>query len=113
MNIQEYRKWRHTYSSYDTNYPCEEFLEVQGKDMRKHLALSGLACEAAEALGVLHKDLRNRRAKSYDKIKDELSDVWWYLNMCLDEFNLTLEELSEYNKRKLDERNTKENWPSL
>ena len=52
----------------------------------------------------LKKQWRKKTPIDLTKAKDEASDVWWYLNMCLDEFNWTLEELSKYNKEKLDAR---------
>lgn len=103
MDINEYRDWRPTYSLYEKNLTGLD--DVNGLQLRQFLALTGLVSEATEAMSVLHKDFRNSRPIRLDKIKDELSDVWWYFNMCLDEFDLTLNELSEYNKNKLDERN--------
>lgn len=105
MTPEEYRKWRPTYSAYDRNYSSDDGYVIS--DFRKFLALSGLALEASEAQGVAHKDYRNDRPLNLEKIKDELSDVWWYFNMCLDEFDLTLDELSVHNKQKLDKRNDK------
>jgi hypothetical protein len=108
MSVQEYRNWRPTYSSYNITFPEDgpPIREVFHDEFRQFLALSGLSCEASEAQSVMHKAFRKGVKPDYSKVKDELSDVWWYFNMCLDEFNLTLEELSAYNKEKLDARNS-------
>lgn len=107
MNIQEYRNWRPTYSLYEPNWGVKDYEtnEVSGKQMNRFLATSGLALEAAELHAVMHKAMRKRAPEDLAKAKDEASDVWWYLNKVLDDFGWTLEELSEYNKEKLDKRN--------
>ncbi len=113
MTPEEYKKWRPTYSKYEKNYPVEldmnvPFPQISGvgnKTMTQFLATTGLASEAAELMSVTHKAFRNKSSIDMDKAKDEASDVWWYLNMCLDAFGWTLEELSEHNRAKLDERN--------
>jgi len=108
MTPEEYRAWRPKYSLYEKNYPEGSGFSVRGitgEEVLQFLAVSGLATEASELQGVIHKAWRKKAPVDLLRAKDEMSDVWWYLNMCLDVFGWTLEELSDYNKAKLDTRN--------
>lgn len=107
MNIQEYRNWRPTYSAYEVNWSKNEIHTVSGEHMNRFLATTGLVCEASELMSVIHKSARKVSSIDLAKAKDEASDVWWYFNKILDDFGWTLEELSQYNKEKLDARNQK------
>lgn len=109
MNIQEYRNWRPTYSLYEKNYVKGDSKTTWNTSfdnilINQFLATTGLAAEASELMAVVHKAMRKRVPVDLLKAKDEASDVWWYLNKVLDDFGWTFEELSEYNKNKLDER---------
>lgn len=103
MDIQEYRNWRPTYSVYELQYPIEA---GYGNDqLNCFLGCTGLVSEASELMSVVHKAYRKGTKVDFLKAKDEASDVWWYFNKILDDFGWTLEELSQYNKEKLDSRN--------
>lgn len=105
MTPEEYRKWRPTYSLYEKNYIPGNHSEIENTKLNQFLAVSGLATEASELQAVIHKAFRKNGPVDLAKAKDEASDVWWYFNKILDDFGWTLEELSDYNRAKLDERN--------
>lgn len=68
----------------------------------------GLAEEAGEVAGLMKRVLRNfpkdRVATSKENFTDELGDVLWYLTACCISHDITLEEVWEYNKKKLKKR---------
>jgi len=71
----------------------------------------GLAGEAGEVANVVKKIQRDFGGNLTDEIrarlKDELGDVLWYISACADELGLTLEEVAEFNVKKLAERHKK------
>ena len=68
----------------------------------------GLAGEAGEVANLVKKIQRDFGGKLTDeirlKLKDELGDVLWYISACGDELGLTLEEIAEFNIKKLAAR---------
>ena len=68
----------------------------------------GLAGEAGEVANIVKKIQRDFDGEITDdirgKLKDELGDVLWYISACADELGLTLEEIAEFNVRKLAAR---------
>jgi NTP pyrophosphatase (non-canonical NTP hydrolase) len=68
----------------------------------------GLAGEAGEVANIVKKIQRDFGGKLTDeirlKLKDELGDVLWYISACGDELGLTLEEIAEFNIKKLAAR---------
>ncbi len=71
----------------------------------------GLAGEAGEVANVVKKIQRDFGGKLTDeirlKLKDELGDVLWYISACADELDLTLEQIAEFNVKKLAQRHKK------
>lgn len=74
----------------------------------RDMLFMGLAEEAGEVAGIGKRILRG-----YDKDKtvatpehlcEELGDVLWYLAGIADGFDLTLDDIWEYNRKKLEER---------
>lgn len=68
----------------------------------------GLAGESGEVVEVLKKILRNNNgvptAEFVEKLKYELGDVLWYLDILCSEFGFTLEQVAELNVKKLESR---------
>jgi NTP pyrophosphatase (non-canonical NTP hydrolase) len=71
----------------------------------------GLAGEAGEVANIVKKIQRDFGGKLTEeirlKLKDELGDVLWYISACADELGLTLEQIAEFNVKKLAERHKK------
>lgn len=75
-------------------------------DMVRQILLTGLAEETGEVLGLRKRELRGyeKDKGAWDRYPDELGDVLWYLTACCFAFGTSLEEIWEYNKKKLNER---------
>lgn len=75
--------------------------------LRTNIAL-GLAEEAGEVAGLMKRVLRNfpqdRKRTTKENFIDEMGDVLWYLTACCAVQGTDLEEIWEYNKKKLKER---------
>lgn len=75
--------------------------------LRTNLAL-GLAEEAGEVAGLMKRVLRNfpqdRKRTTKENFIDEMGDVLWYLTACCAAQGTNLEEIWQYNKKKLKER---------
>ena len=71
----------------------------------------GLAGEAGEVANIVKKIQRDNGGIVNDeirgKLKDELGDVLWYISACADELGLTLNEIAEFNVRKLAKRHNR------
>jgi len=98
MTPEDYRAWRPKYDKYGREYP-------DNPEIQRRAALIGLAAEVGELLGLVQKGIRKNIEIDKDKVLDELGDVWWYFNKTLDAFYLSLDQVSDFNKKKLDERN--------
>ncbi len=68
----------------------------------------GLADEAGEVLGKIKKLYRDRGGEVTDEfrreLEKELGDVYWYLAVLADAFDLRASEIAEGNLRKLADR---------
>jgi NTP pyrophosphatase (non-canonical NTP hydrolase) len=68
----------------------------------------GLAGEAGEVANIVKKIQRDHdgvlKAEIREKLKDELGDVLWYISACAEELDLTLNEIAEFNVKKLAKR---------
>lgn len=74
----------------------------------RDMTLMGLAEEAGEVLGIAKREKRNL-PKDADRTKkscmvEELGDVLWYLTAVCVSYNITLNEIWEENKKKLEDR---------
>jgi NTP pyrophosphatase (non-canonical NTP hydrolase) len=106
MKIEDYGKWRPTYSKYECKDkdrgPCNPAAEFSP---HKTASIVGLAAEAGELLGLVQKAIRKRVPLDRMKVIDELGDVFWYMNYVMDAHGITFDELTDFNKKKLDDRN--------
>lgn len=64
----------------------------------------GLDGEAGEVIDVVKKYLYQGHELNTDKIKDELGDVLWYINLIANAINISLEEIAKCNIDKLEKR---------
>lgn len=74
----------------------------------KSIMISGLAEEAGEVAGLFKRELRDfekdRARCTTEKYVEELGDVLWYLVGVAYTHGITLEEIWDYNVKKLEER---------
>lgn len=74
---------------------------------RLEAGLLGLVEEVGELSSPINKSLRKTgkaENASYEKLRGELSDIVFYLNLVMHELNITYEELINYNYSKLTAR---------
>lgn len=64
----------------------------------------GLCGESGEFIDMVKKVLGHGHDMDLDKAIGELGDVFWYLTALCDWFGFTLQEVAEWNVRKLQER---------
>jgi NTP pyrophosphatase (non-canonical NTP hydrolase) len=64
----------------------------------------GLAGEVGELLNKIKKIARDNATPSREEILSELGDVLWYLSELARRFDISLEEVAEYNLKKLEDR---------
>lgn len=96
MTFEEYKKWQPTLASYQLN-------NFNERD-RKSQAIKEMVSEAGEVLSILTKADRKNKDIDREKIIDEVGDTFWGLTGILNEFNISLEELMDYNHKKLTDR---------
>jgi NTP pyrophosphatase (non-canonical NTP hydrolase) len=98
MQINDYQQWTLTTSVYpgagEHNLPEGIYLTL------------GLASESGEVAGKLKKFLRGDKPDP-EGFLSELGDVLWYLARLCDNIGITVEELADYNYKKLEERKAK------
>lgn len=80
---------------------------VDGGDLNL-LAYVGLVEECGEVMGIVKRILRqgpNDAARcTREHLVEELGDVLWYFAMVCNQEGISLDEIWEYNRRKLEER---------
>lgn len=97
---------------------CDIFMEFQPKyakytswdnekykDERREQAIREMVSEANEVFDIVTKVRRHENHIPRARVVDELSDVLWGLVGIMNEFDISWEELIEFNINKLDERN--------
>lgn len=90
---------------------CKQIVrDYQGRpeDEVKMMLHLGLAEEAGEVAGLAKRVLRNfpkdQERVTREKFIEELGDVLWYLAACSSSLGIDLEEIWDYNIKKLKER---------
>lgn len=77
-------------------------------DGLKTMAYMGLAEETGEVCGLVKRELRgyprDLEKATRKHFVEELGDVLWYLAMCCTVEGTSLDEIWEYNRKKLEER---------
>jgi NTP pyrophosphatase (non-canonical NTP hydrolase) len=93
MNFDKYQEL----ASRTANSDLTEFLEVSNYAL-------GLVSEAAEVTDQIKKELFHGHIPDREKVKDELSDVMWYMSNLSNKYGLTLKEIAVHNIDKLKRR---------
>jgi len=71
----------------------------------------GLSGEAGEVANLIKKGIFHNHGLDYMAVKDELSDVLWYLASLCSSLGYSLDDVAEYNLEKLRKRYP-EGWSS-
>lgn len=100
MNFEEYKKWQPKYAAYN------KWIEDKYKDERREQAIREMVSEANEVMDIVTKVRRNEQHIPRARVLDELGDTLWGLVGVMNEFDMTLEEVIEYNYNKLTARNS-------
>ena len=95
MNINEYQKWTMSTAVYPG-------AGEQGLKECVYLTL-GIASEAGEVAGKLKKFVRGDQPDP-EGFLSEMGDVLWYLARLCDNIGITMEDLADYNYKKLEAR---------
>jgi len=109
MTNEEYQVWSKSTAKYPQSFVDQQ---LDGDDWKPRTfpfyLLLGLCGECGEVTEIFKKFARrgveelNQEEK--DKVKLELGDVLWYFTQIATELGLTLSEIMEANKHKLEER---------
>ncbi len=67
-------------------------------------ALLGLSSETGELVQLFKKEILYNKEVSKEDVKDEAGDVLHYLIRILNYYHLTLDEVMDYNMKKIKER---------
>lgn len=97
--IDKYKEWQPGYAAYN------KWDKIYSED-RKLQAIMEMVGEAGEVLQVATKANRKDTNIPREKIVDELGDTLWGLVGVMNEFNISFEELCEFNIEKLTKRNS-------
>lgn len=100
MKFKDYRAWRPTYSQYEQNYSAD------ASTVHEEASIIGLAAEAGELLGIVQKSIRKGILIDREKVIDELGDVLWYMCYVMDAHDISMDQLTDFNKNKLEARNS-------
>ena len=104
--LNEYQKFTDTTAVYRDS--IDSINDITALKEKLKIAYAGLelADEAGECLGKIKKHLRGDRSfeETRELIKGELGDVFYPLACLCTEFGFTMEEVIEYNRKKLQSR---------
>ena len=95
MDLKQYQEWTITTSIYPG-------AGEHGFNEALYLTL-GLTSEAGEVAGKVKKIIRGDTVEP-ESLVSEMSDVLWYLTRMCDNLGFNLEDLADYNYKKLEAR---------
>lgn len=90
----------------DIRNQISESPDLRGLDPKTALqhAVCGLTEEAGEVAGLLKRECYKNKYIPGERWVDELGDVLWYLVATATVLNIPLDEIWEYNHKKLEDR---------
>lgn len=101
--VDDYREFQKKYAAYEKWEDSKFVLNLD--DAKRMQAIHEFVSEAGEVLGVATKAWRKGVDIPKDKILDELGDAFWGLVGVMNTFDISFEELIEFNTQKLEARN--------
>lgn len=102
MNWDEYSNWVAT----RVNLTKARVTSASGQpnQLPALLGFLGLAGEAGEVVDLGKKHLMHGKQLRIESLIEELGDVFWYLALLMKHYDIPLEEILDYNKKKLEAR---------
>lgn len=99
MDIHEYSK-----KALRTDYADYSNFHTGDSSPRLDYGAIGLVTESAKVLDLIKKSKKNINPLAKDKLKEELGDLLWYMNLVINELNLTFTDLMESNLEKIERK---------
>lgn len=94
MEFEEFQSWSRTTAV----YPKDEAIEY---------TYMGLVSEVGELGGIFKRIIRDETYPDRETLIKEIGDVLWYLTRLTDECSISLEEVAEANRVKLEDRRSR------
>ena len=92
-----------------TDYASYNDFHTGDASPRLDYATMGLVTESAKILDILKKTKKNIQPLDREKVKEELGDIMWYLNLTLDELGFSFDEILQASLSKIDKKYPKDN----
>jgi NTP pyrophosphatase (non-canonical NTP hydrolase) len=99
MDIHDYSK-----KALRTDYVDYSDFHTGDGSARLDYGVIGLVTESAKALDLIKKSKKNLTPLSKEKLREELGDLFWYLNITIDELGLTFDDLMQNNLQKIERK---------
>lgn len=103
MDFETYKK-----QALRTDYKSYADFHSGDVSARLDYAVIGLVTESAKVLDIIKKTKKNLGALDREKVKEELGDLVWYLNLTLDEMNISFDEILQNSLDKIDRKYPKD-----
>ena len=91
-----------------TDYTSYEDFHTGDVSARLDYATMGLVTEATKVLDIVKKTKKNIQPLDREKVKEELGDIVWYLNLTLDELDFSFDEILQATLDKIDRKYPKD-----
>lgn len=97
MDINEYKG-----KALRTDYADYSDFHTGDVSARLDYASMGLVTESAKVLDIIKKSKKSLAPLNREKLKEELGDLLWYMNLTLDELGISFDDLMEASIAKID-----------
>ncbi len=99
MNMKQYSK-----KALTTDYATYNDFHTGDASARLDYATIGLVTESAKILNIIKKTKKNLSPLDKKVVLEELGDLLWYLNLTIDELDLTFDDVMEENISKITKK---------
>jgi NTP pyrophosphatase (non-canonical NTP hydrolase) len=99
MNLKDYKN-----QALRTDYADYTDFHTGDVSPRLDYATMGLVTESAKVLDLIKKSKKSLSPLDKDKVKEELGDLLWYVNLTLDELGMSFDEIMENSIAKINRK---------
>lgn len=99
MDLKQYKT-----AALRTDYAEYSDFHTGDASARLDYGVTGLVTEVAKALDIVKKSKKSLSPLDKEQITEELGDLLWYLNITLDELDLSYEDIMEANIEKISQK---------